>query len=63
MNLKELYIMAVITFLTVFAWIVFGFFHAKNTSTVNNSVKMDIVPLTPTFDNDIINQLNKRQRL
>lgn len=60
MNHRELYILAIITFLTVLAWILFGFFHAKNTSTLNSTVKIEIVPLTPTFDNDIINQLKQR---
>ena len=61
MNRKELYFLALITFLTVVAWIVFGLVHAQNTSTVNDEDLRNIVPLTPYFDNDIINQLNNRK--
>jgi len=61
MNRKEAYILAIITFLTVFAWIVFGIFHAKNTSVVKSEDIKKITPLTPKFDNDIINQLNSRR--
>lgn len=60
MNRKELYIMAIITFLTVLAWIIFGFNNANNTSTIDDTAIKNIVPLTPTFDSDIIKQLNER---
>lgn len=59
MNRKELYILAIITFLTVSVWIMFGLYNAKKTTTIQNT-DIKIVPLTPTFDNDIINQLNQR---
>ena len=61
MNRKEVYILAIITFLTVFAWIVFGIIYAKNTSSVGASDIKKITPLTPNFDSDIINQLNQRR--
>ena len=60
MNRKELYILAIITFLTVCAWITFGFLHAKKTSTIDDKTLINIVPLTPTFDNEIIKQLEQR---
>lgn len=60
MNRKELYIMAIITFFTVIAWIIFGLFHARNTSNVKDLDLGTITPLTATFDSDIINQLNNR---
>ena len=60
MNRKELYILALITFLTVCAWIIFGFFHAGKTSTIDDKSLIKIVPLTPTFDNETIRQLNSR---
>ncbi|OGF98835.1 hypothetical protein A3D78_06035 [Candidatus Gottesmanbacteria bacterium RIFCSPHIGHO2_02_FULL_39_14] len=61
MNRKEVYILAIITFLTVFAWVVFGIIHAKNTSAINASEIKKLAPLTPYFDSDIINQLNTRR--
>ncbi|OGG02278.1 hypothetical protein A2W14_00940 [Candidatus Gottesmanbacteria bacterium RBG_16_37_8] len=61
MNRKEIYILAIITFMTVFAWITFGVIHAKNTSKIGGEEIKNITPLTPNFDSDIINQLNNRR--
>lgn len=61
MNRRELFIIAVITFFTVIAWISFGVFHARTSTTVTPIQKQEVVPLTPTFDNDIIRQLQTRE--
>lgn len=61
MNRKEVYILAIITFMTVFSWVVFGVIHAKNTTKVEDAAIRKVVPLTPAFDKDIINQLKSRQ--
>lgn len=61
MNHKELYIIAIIIFLTVIAWISFGIYHARTTSSISKVQLKEIIPLTPTFDNDIIRQLGSRE--
>lgn len=61
MNRKDIAILAIIVFFTVVAWIVFGIYHAKNTSTVSQKELRQVVPLTPTFDNDIIKKLRSRE--
>lgn len=61
MNRKELAIIAAILFLTVIAWIAFGIFHAKTASTVSEKELRQVVPLTPSFDNDIIKKLQSRE--
>lgn len=61
MNRREIVIIAVIIFLTVCAWIIFGAYHAQSTSTVSQKELRQIVPLTPTFDNDIIKKLKSRE--
>mgnify|MGYP001594102133 CR=1 FL=1 len=61
MNRKEIAILALIVFFTVIAWILFGIFHARSTSSVTSIQLKEVVPLTPTFDNDIIKQLIKRE--
>lgn len=63
MNRKELYILAVIIFLTVIAWITFGIYHARTTSSVGDLKIENLVPLTPAFDNDIIDQLRFRKEI
>lgn len=61
MNRKELAIIASIIFLTVIAWIAFGIFHARTSTTVSQKELRQVVPLTPTFDNDIIKKLQSRE--
>jgi len=62
MNPKELSILSIITFLTVIAWIIFGIYHARTTSTVTNIQLKEIAPLTPTFDSDLIEKLTTREQ-
>lgn len=61
MNRKELSIIAIITFITVLVWIATGLYFAKTNITLTDVQLEKIVPLTPTFDNDIIKQLSKRE--
>ena len=61
MNRKEVLILMCIIFATVIAWIVFGVYHARNMTVVTSEETHDIVPLTPTFDNDIIKSLSNRK--
>ena len=61
MNRKEIAILAIIIFLTVTAWIIFGISHAKNTTTVTQKELRQVIPLTPSFDNDIIKKIKSRE--
>ena len=61
MNRKELAILAIIIFLSVIAWIIFGIFAAKNNSAITQKELKQVIPLTPTFDNDIIKGLKGRE--
>lgn len=61
MNRKEIAILAIIIFLTVVAWVIFGVYNAKNTSTVTQKELRQVVPLTPNFDSDIIKKLKSRE--
>lgn len=61
MNRKELAIIAIITFITVLVWMATGIYFAKTKPTLTDVQLQQIVPLTPTFDNDIIRQLEKRE--
>lgn len=54
MSGKELLILAILTLVTVIAWIGFDIYHAATTSTIT-PVQQDLIkPLTPTFDHDTI---------
>lgn len=61
MNRKEIVILSIAIFLTVIAWIIFGVYHTKTTSTVTQKELRQVVPLTPNFDNDIIKKLKSRE--
>lgn len=63
MDRKEIVILSIITFLTVLVWIFFGILNARKTSTVTSVQLQQVVPLTPTFDNDIIRKLKSREDL
>lgn len=62
MNRKELVIIALIIFLTVVAWIVFGIYHTNINLTLEQKELKEVVPLTPTFDRDIIEAIEKREK-
>lgn len=61
MNRKELVILAIIVFLSVIAWMIFGVIHAKNSTSITQKELKQVIPLTPTFDNDIIKGLHNRE--
>jgi uncharacterized protein YneF (UPF0154 family) len=61
MNRKELAILAIIVFLSVIAWMIFGIFAAKNNTSITQKELKQVIPLTPTFDNDIIKGLKGRE--
>lgn len=61
MNRKEIAILSIIIFLSVLAWLILGIYYAKNTSIITQKELLQVIPLTPTFDNDIINKLKSRE--
>ncbi|KKS46068.1 hypothetical protein A3J20_00845 [Candidatus Gottesmanbacteria bacterium RIFCSPLOWO2_02_FULL_42_29] len=61
MNRKELYLLAIIIFMTVVAWVSFGIFHARNKTSEYRVKAKNIEPLNPVFDLDIIEQLKHRR--
>lgn len=61
MNRKEIAILALIIFLSVVAWIAFDIYHTKNKMTISPKELQQVIPLTPTFDNDILKRLKTRE--
>jgi hypothetical protein len=61
MNRKEFTILSIITFLTVIAWIIFSINHTKTSSNLEGVKMIELTPLTPNFDNDIIMSLKNRE--
>src|SRR5882724_3666224 len=47
-------------FVIVFLWIGSNLYHAWVTSTISPDLQIQIVPISPTFDTDVIDQLKNR---
>lgn len=61
MNRKEVVILTLVIFLTVVALIVFGVYHARSATSISESDFEKVIPLTPTFDSQVIEMLKKRE--
>jgi len=61
MNRKEAVILSIIFFFTVIAWIAFDIYHTHRQTTITTVQMEEVKPLTPSFDNDIINTLVGRE--
>lgn len=61
MNNKEYVVIGAAIFLTVIAWIVFGVYHARSTSSISEKEMKQVVPINPKFDTDLIIKLQKRE--
>jgi len=63
MSNKDLFILSILTFITVVAWIVFDVYHVANTSTITPLQKELIEPLKPSFDQETILRLKERKEI
>lgn len=63
MSNRDLLILSILTFITVVAWIIFDVYHAATTSTITPFQKELMNPLEPTFDQETILRLRKRNEI
>jgi hypothetical protein len=61
MNRREVLFLSLITLFTVIVWITLGIYHARRATVVTQIQMRHTIPLTPTFDQDIINGLTSRE--
>jgi hypothetical protein len=61
-NDRDLFLISVFTFITVFLWIAFELIKTTKTSTVSTSVQQLSAPISSTIDTDILNVLNSRKQ-
>jgi hypothetical protein len=61
MNRKEITIIALIILLSVVAWISYDIYYTRNKTTISPKELQQVIPLTPTFDNDILKGLKARE--
>lgn len=50
MNRKEFLIVAILTFLTICAWVIFDIVHTRSQVTISPDLQKIIEPLNPNFD-------------
>lgn len=57
---RDILLVAVFTFLTVFLWIFFELVKTAKTTTVTTTVAQTITPFVPTIDNATLDDIGKR---
>ena len=63
MKRRDILIILGSIFIFVFIWIGFNIYHNSVKSTISDSVSMQISPLSPSFDTNVIDKLKKRQTI
>jgi hypothetical protein len=61
-NDRDLLLVSIFTFLTVFSWVFFELVKTIKTTTIQQPVQQVIKPLNPTLDTGILDVLEKRQQ-
>ncbi len=51
------------SFVVVVAWIGFNLYHIYITSTVSDEIQVQLTPINPTFDKDLIRELKSREKI
>ena len=63
MKYKDIIILLVSAVFLVIAWIIFNIYHNSVISTTPEDLKKEIVPISPTFDQSIIDELKSRAKI
>lgn len=61
MKKKDILFLLVCTCIVVFAWITFTIIHTAATSTINETLSQQILPIDPSFNLKVIDQLRSRE--
>ena len=57
---KEILLIAISSFLLTVIWIVSNVYHANATSTIDSLLQVQIIPISPDFDQDTIGKIKQR---
>jgi hypothetical protein len=60
-NDRDLFFIAIFTFITVSAWVFFELVKTTKTTTVTNTVQQIVTPFTPTVDTNTLTILGNRK--
>lgn len=61
MSQKNILLLIVPAFILVVAWISFGIYHNAVASTISESLNIQILPITPSFDTKTIEKIKNRK--
>jgi len=63
MKQKDIILLVVPLFFLVLVWIIFSVYHNSVSSTVSESLNIQIMPIDGRFDENTINELKERENL
>lgn len=63
MKAKELLFIAISSFVLTVIWIASNVYHSYATSTIDTLLKLQIIPISPTFDTVTIGKIKDRQTI
>lgn len=58
---KDLFLISILTFLTVISWMFFELIKTTKASTISTETEQIITPFSPKIDSDILIQLGNRK--
>lgn len=59
---KDLLVLAILSLITIMAWIVSDVYHASVMNTITSEQEQAITPLSPKIDPQIIQNIQSRQK-
>lgn len=63
MKQKDLLLLLIPFFLMVIAWVIFNIYHSSVTSTISDTLNIQIAPINPTFDKKAIEAIKNRENI
>lgn len=63
MKNREILFLIISAFIIVIAWIGFNLYHSIKTSTIPQNLTIQILPISPNFDNKTIEEFKKREKV
>jgi cell shape-determining protein MreC len=63
MKRKDIILLVIPMFFLVLVWILFSIYHNSVSSTISESLNVQITPIEGSFDQNSLNELKKRKNL
>ena len=63
MKQKDILLLLLPLFLIIMIWIIFSIYHNSATSTISETLDLNIKPISPDFDTQTVESLKKREQI